>query len=99
MDKNRIRGILDRTSGRKAVKSISIKAPGCKSGGCVPKAVELTAGDLSCVAKRLRTSRGALTARQKSAEGILGRCSRSTRLGHSPERGETAGLAGPGTIC
>ena len=38
-----------------------------------------------------------LSAWQKSAEAIVGRRSRSTRLGHSPERGETAGLAGPVT--
>jgi hypothetical protein len=30
-------------------KSISIKGTGCKSGGCVRKAVELTSGDLSLV--------------------------------------------------
>jgi hypothetical protein len=28
------------------MKSISIKSIGCKSGGCVRKAVELTLGDL-----------------------------------------------------
>jgi hypothetical protein len=30
-------------------KSISIKSTGCKSGGCVRKAVELTSGDLPFV--------------------------------------------------
>jgi hypothetical protein len=30
-------------------KSISIKGTGCKSGGCVRKAVELTSGDLPFV--------------------------------------------------
>ena len=30
-------------------KSISIKDTGCKSGGCVRKAVELTSGDLPFV--------------------------------------------------
>lgn len=34
---------------------------------------------------------------QKSAEGIVDRGSRSTRSRHSPERGETVGIAGPGT--
>ncbi len=64
------------------------------------KAVELTSGDLRWVPELgLRKPRGDLTAAQKSAEGILGKCSRSTRLGHSPERGETAGLAGPVTTC
>jgi hypothetical protein len=36
-------------------------------------------------------------AQQKSAEGIVGVSSRSTRLRHSTERGETVGIAGPGT--
>ena len=31
-------------------KPISIKGAGCKFGGCVRKAVELTSGDLLCVA-------------------------------------------------
>jgi hypothetical protein len=53
-------------------KPISIKDAERKSGGCALKAVELTLGDLSCVAEsRLRASRGALIARQKSAEGIV----------------------------
>jgi hypothetical protein len=30
-------------------KSISIKGTGCKSGGCVRKAVEITSGDLPFV--------------------------------------------------
>ncbi len=50
MNKNRIRGSLDRTSELMIAKSISIKVPGCKSGGCVLKVIELTSGDLSCVA-------------------------------------------------
>jgi hypothetical protein len=49
MDKNRIRGIRCRTSGQLIAKSISIKGTGCKSGGCAPKAVELTSGDLPFV--------------------------------------------------
>jgi hypothetical protein len=53
-------------------KSISIKHMGCKSGGCVQKAVELTSGDLPfAVDSRLRVERSALTGRQKSAEGVL----------------------------
>ena len=53
-------------------KSISIKGTGCKFGGCVRKAVELTSGDLLCVAEsRLRASQVALIMQQKSAEGIL----------------------------
>jgi len=50
-------------------KSIFIKSTGCKFGGCVRKAVELTSGDLSfAVESRLRI---VLTGRQKSAEGVL----------------------------
>lgn len=53
-------------------KSISIKHAGCKSGGCVRKAVELTSGDLSfAVDSRLRVERLVLTGRQKSAEGVV----------------------------
>jgi hypothetical protein len=54
-------------------KPISIKGTGCKSGGCVRKAVELTSGDLLFVSKsRLGVERSVLTGRQKSAEGVLG---------------------------
>jgi hypothetical protein len=53
-------------------KSISIKHTGCKFGGCVWKAVELTSGDLPfAVDARLRAERSVLTGRQKSAEGVL----------------------------
>lgn len=97
MDKNRIRGGMRRTSGQMIAKSISIKGAGRKFGGCARKAVELTSGGLRHVpAAGLREPRGSLTAAQKSAEGILGTWRRSTRLGHSPERGETAGLARTG---
>jgi hypothetical protein len=62
-----------RTSGQLIAKSISIKDAKRRSGGCAPKAVELTPGGLSRVApRRLRRSRGRLTAGQKSAEGIVG---------------------------
>jgi hypothetical protein len=54
-------------------KPISIKGSGCKSGGCAPKAVELTPGGLVDVPKvGLRNSRGFLIVHQKSAEGIVG---------------------------
>jgi hypothetical protein len=54
-------------------KSISIKGTGCKFGGCVRKAVELTSGDLLLVVKsQLRNEQSVLTGRQKSAEGVLG---------------------------
>ena len=53
-------------------KSISIKGTGCKSGGCVRKAVELTSGDLPFVRESgLRMERSILTGRQKSAEGVV----------------------------
>jgi len=54
-------------------KSISIEGTGCKSGGCVRKAVELTSGDLSLVRDTgLRIEQSVPTGRQKSAEGVLG---------------------------
>jgi hypothetical protein len=53
-------------------KRISIKGTGCKSGGCVRKAVELTSGDLPLVVDtRLRRTRVLLTERQKSAKGVV----------------------------
>jgi len=53
-------------------KSISIKGTGCKFGGCVRKAVELTSGDLLFVPESgLRGKRFFLTGRQKSAEGVV----------------------------
>ena len=45
-DRNRIRGSYGRTSEQKVTKSIPIKGPGCKSGGCAVKVVRLTSGDL-----------------------------------------------------
>jgi len=70
MYKNRIRGIRCRTSWQLTAKSRSIKGTGCKFGGCVRTAVELTSGDLPFVSKsRLRGERSLLTGRQKSAEG------------------------------
>jgi hypothetical protein len=72
MYKNRIKGIRCRTSEQMITKSISIKGTGCKFGGCVRKAVELTSGDLPFVVKtRLRIERLILTGRQKSAEGVV----------------------------
>ena len=53
-------------------KSIFIERTGCKFGGCVRKAVELSSGDLSfAVDSRLRAERSVLTGRQKSAEGVI----------------------------
>ncbi len=73
MYKNRIRGIRCRTSWQVTTKSISIKGTGCKFGGCVRKAVELTSGDLPLVLDSgLRVEQSILTGRQKSAEGVVG---------------------------
>lgn len=73
MYKNRIGGIRRRTSWQMTTKSISIKGTGCKSGGCVRKAVELTSGDLPWVPESgLRMEQFILTGRQKSAEGEVG---------------------------
>ena len=72
MYKNRIRGIRCRASGHMIAKPISIKGTGCKSGGCVRKAVELTSGDLLFVPESgLRVERSTLTGQQKSAEGVV----------------------------
>jgi hypothetical protein len=72
MYKNRIRGIRCRASGHMTAKPISIKGTGCKFGGCVRKAVELTSGDLPLVREPgLRIERSVLTGRQKSAAGVV----------------------------
>jgi hypothetical protein len=55
-------------------KPISIKGTGCKFGGCVRKAVELTSGDLPFVPESgLRMERFILTGRQKSAADVVAR--------------------------
>lgn len=55
------------------VKRIVIKGWGCRSGGCVRKAIELTLGDLHAVRQTgLRRSRGSLSTMQKSAEDVVG---------------------------
>jgi len=72
MNKNPIRGIRRGASGPMIAKPISIKAAGCRSGGCAPKAVELTSGDLPLVRDTgLTIERSILTGGQKSAEGVL----------------------------
>jgi hypothetical protein len=86
MYKNRIRGIRCRASEHMIAKRISIKGTGCKFGGCVRKAVELTSGDLPFVPEPgLRVERSSLTGRQKSAEGVVIRRRMKTRT--VPERG------------
>src|SRR5271167_4505099 len=56
-----------RTSGQRIAKSISINGAKRRSGGCAPKAIELTPGDLPGVAFAATETAG-----PKSAEGIVG---------------------------
>ena len=87
MEKNRIRGKRRRTSWQMTTKSISIKGTGCKFGGCVRKAVELTSGDLPLVPESgLRRKRFLLTGRQKSAEGVVAKIARESGKERRPER-------------
>ena len=59
-------------SGRFTTKPIPTKGAERRPGGCARKAAELTPGGLHRVAgRRLRASRGVLSAVQKSAEGIV----------------------------
>ncbi len=72
-NRNRIRGIFGRTSGRRTAKSRSIEGQGCRSGRAAGKAIELTWGGLRRVPNaELREPQGDLTASQESAEGIVG---------------------------
>ena len=72
-NRNRIRGMLGRTSGRRIAKSISIKGQDCRSGRAAGKAIELTWGGLCRVpTSGLRKPQGDPSAAQESAEGIVG---------------------------
>jgi hypothetical protein len=72
-NRNRIVGILGRTSGRLTAKSQSIKGQGCGSGRCAGKAIELTWGGLRRVPiSELRGPRGDVIVAQESTEGIVG---------------------------
>ena len=51
-NRNRVRGIPGRTSGRLTAKSISVKDQGCRSGRGAGKAIELTQGGLRRVRSR-----------------------------------------------
>jgi hypothetical protein len=73
MNKNWILRRERGTSGLGTAKSGSIKSAERKSGGCVPKAIELCA---AVSEERLRNSEGNLTDVQKSAEGVVGGRSR-----------------------
>jgi len=74
-DRNRIRGMLGRTSGPLVAKSISIKGQVCRSGGVRGRRSDLP-GEICAVVPdlELREPRGDLIAAQKSAEGILRLC-------------------------
>jgi len=86
MYKNRIGGIRCRVSEQLTAKPIPIKGTGCKFGGCVRKAVELTSGDLPFVPESgLRGERSSRIGREKSAEGVVIRRRMKTRT--VPERG------------
>ena len=72
-NRNRIRGISGRTSGRLIAKSISINDQGCRSGRDAGKAIELTRGGLRHVPTlELGKPQGDPTGAQESAEGIVG---------------------------
>jgi hypothetical protein len=49
MNKNKIGGMRCRECEQMTAKPISIKGAGCRFGGCVRKAVELTSGDLPSI--------------------------------------------------
>jgi len=67
-------------------KSVSIKSTGCKSGGCVRKAVELTSGDLP-FCPGIRTE-GRVIGPDRAAEVSRGRMSREDDEGpNGPRRG------------
>src|SRR5215467_15615025 len=95
MYKNRIRGMRCRASGQLTAKPISIKGTGCKSGGCVRKAVELTSGDLPFVPESgLRGERSNLTGRQKSAAGVVASIAWETRKERRPKRSSARRVMG-----
>ena len=86
MYKNRIRGIRCWTSWQLTTKSISIKGAGCKFGGCVRKAVELTSGDLP-FCPGIRTE-GRVIGPDRAAEVSRGRMSREDDEGpNGPRKG------------
>jgi len=77
------------------VKPISIKGTGCKSGGCVRKAVEITSGDLPFVPESgLRVERSIQTGRQKSAPGVVVKIAWETRKEQRPGRSSARRVMG-----
>jgi hypothetical protein len=86
MYKNRIRGLRRRTSGQLTAKSVSIKDAGGKSGGRVPKAVELIAGDLRHVANF--TTEGEVIHFDPATEVSSGRSTHVSEEGPNRKRGQ-----------
>ena len=87
-----------RTSGQRIAKSISIKGAKRRSGGCAPKAIELTPGDLLRVADKATeaverpSDRGA-----ESAEGIVGQAvGKASEALQSRKAEQQIGRAGSG---
>ena len=78
MDKNRIRGASAGRAGNVA-KSISINGAKRRSGGCAPKAIELTPGDLPRVA--IAATETAERPSDRGAEVSRGRSRPSRRQG------------------
>ena len=73
------------TSGPCTAKSASIKSAKRRPGGCVLKAIELTSGGLHGVSETgLRGLRGTLTAKQKSAKGVVGGVAKATEGPNGP---------------
>jgi hypothetical protein len=75
-NRNRIRGMLGRTSGQLVAKSISIKGQDCRSGRCAGKAPGLTWGGL-CPCPGLGTEQAAR--RADRGAGVSRRHSRPWR--------------------
>ena len=65
-----------RTSGQLTAKSISIKDAERRSGGCAQKTVELTPGDLFCVAKATEAVERQSDRRAEVSRGHIRPCRR-----------------------
>jgi hypothetical protein len=94
MNKNRIGG--DASRGERAInrETPATKGERRRFGGSAVKSMDPYLGRPRFTPERATWKE---ERSEESAEGIVVRCSGFTRLGHSPERGETAGLAEPGT--
>lgn len=91
MNKNRIRGVLHRTSVRWNAKSRSIKGAGRRSGGCAQKVVELTSGEpvSGCSSFGFATGGFArsLERSQASASGKVGPCGSGAEVRNGAPQG------------